>query len=151
MSAFQARFVELSGGFTLDRPVGEVFDLFSPLGEKLWAPGWSPEMLHPPGASWERGLVFRTRAERGDVVWIVAALDRAAHHVEYHRVDPNRHVARVSVRCAALGPAGTEVHVSYAYVGLSEDGNAELAGMTAASYDETMQQWRRWIEEYFAS
>lgn len=151
MKDFQPRSVELQGGFTLDRPVAEAFDLFSPLGEKLWVPGWSPELLHPPGASWERGLLFRTRDERGEVVWIVTELDRAAHRVEYHRLEPDRYIARVAVRCEPIGDDKTKVHTSYTYVGLSETGNAELAGMTPGSYGQKMQQWKRWIEEYFAS
>ncbi len=150
VSDFHAGFLELAGSFTLPRAIDEVFDLFSPLGETLWVPGWSPELLHPPGASWERGLIFRTRDERGDAVWIVANLDRVAHQVECYRVEPERYVVRVSVRCAALDTPATVVHVQYAFVGLSEDGNAQLAGITPASCDETMQQWKRWIDTYFA-
>jgi len=52
---------------------------FSPLGERLWVPDWEPEILHPPGESWAQGLIFRTREEKGDAVWLVTALDRAGH------------------------------------------------------------------------
>jgi hypothetical protein len=138
------------GGFTVNRPVADVFGLFSPLGETLWVPGWSPELLHPAGATWERGLIFRTPGEGGDVVWIVSELDPALHHVEYHRLAPARTVARVSVRCTPLGTGDTDVRVSYAYVGLSDDGNAELARMTAASHAARLEQWKGWIDEYLA-
>ena len=70
---FTARSIELGGGFTLPAPPDATFELFSPLGEKRWVPGWDPELIHPPGATWERGLIFRTREERGDAIWVVTA------------------------------------------------------------------------------
>lgn len=149
-TVFSARSVELSGGFAVDRPVDEVFELFSPLGETRWVPGWEPELLHPQGVSWARGLIFRTREARGEVVWIVTALEYDAHAVEYHRVEPGRYVARVSVRCAAQAERRTQVTVSYAFVGLSDEGNQEIALMTPASYAQKMQRWTDWIAEHFA-
>ena len=109
MSEFVARAVELAGEFTVAGPIAEAFELFSPLGEKRWVPGWNPELVHPPGASWEQGLIFRTREEGKEAVWIVTTLDRAAHKVEYHRVEPGRYVARVSVLCSARAEAKTHV------------------------------------------
>jgi hypothetical protein len=146
---FVPRAFQAEGGFTVARPIAEVFELFSPLGEKRWVPGWSPEILHPPGASWEPGMIFRTREESGDAVWVVSHLDRAGHRVEYHRLEPGHYVARIVVSCAERGPGTTDIHTSYEYVGLSDRGNAEIAGMTAAAYAEKMQRWRRWIEELF--
>jgi len=142
---FTARSVELHGGFMVNGPVGEAFELFSPLGEKLWVPGWAPELLHPPGATWERGLIFRTREERGDAIWVVTGLDRVNHTAEYYRVEPGRYVVRVGVHCSALAEQ-TEVRIAYAFVGLSEDGNAEIALMTRESYDGKMNRWKGWID-----
>jgi len=150
VSGFVPRSVRLEGHFPVGRPVAEVFEPFSPIGETLWVPGWSPELLYPPGVSWERGLIFRTREESGEAVWVVTHLDRTGREVEYHRVEPGRHVARVAVRCAELGPRETEVRTSYTYVGLSDHGNAGLAEMTEAAYDHKMRTWRSWIEEHFA-
>jgi len=148
MSDFMARSIELRGGFRIDRPVGEVFPLFSPLGETLWVPGWAPELLHPAGTPWERGQIFRTRERGGEVVWVVTELDPAAHRVEYHRVEPSHYVARVSVGCRAIGDDATDVRTSYAYVGLSEEGNAEIAGMSAAAYDTKMRRWKDLIDAH---
>ena len=145
MSDFQARSVELTGGFRIEGSVAQIFPLFSPLGEKLWVPGWSPELLHPLGASWERGLVFRTREERGDAIWVVTHLDREGHAVEYHRIEAGRYLARVAVRCVPRGERETEVHVAYTFVGLSETGNAEIAFMTPEAYEQKMERWKVWI------
>ena len=148
MGDFQPRSVELTGSFRIESPAPEAFELFSPLGETLWVPGWSPELLHPPGASWERGLVFRTREERGEAIWVVTKLDREGQTVEYHRVEPGRYVARVAVRCVAHGERETEVHVAYTFVGLSETGNAEIAFMTPEAYEQKMERWKGWITRH---
>ena len=150
MAGFQARAVEFSGGFTVVGDVGEVFELFSPLGERAWVPGWDPELLHPPGVEWAAGQIFRTREEKDPAIWIVTALDRPAHRVEYHRVEPGRYVVRVSVTCAPTADGATAVSTTYGFVGLSDDGNREIAAMSRAAYAEKMQRWERWIAAYLS-
>jgi hypothetical protein len=142
---FTPAFIDQSGGFAVDAPVETAFELFSPLGETRWVPHWNPELLHPPGARWERGLIFRTREERGEAVWVVTALDRERHEVEYHRVEANRYVARVRVRCDPAGEARTDVKVAYSFVGLSGAGNEEISAMSPAAFEEKMARWREWI------
>lgn len=150
MTAFSPGSVEFSGELTVALPIDETFELFSPLGEKLWVPGWDPELLHPPDATWERGLIFRTREMYGDAVWLVTALARGGHDVEYHRVEPGRYVARVRVHCVPLSEQRTRVTVRYAFVGLSEEGNADIVKMTASDYEQKMERWSGWIDELVA-
>ena len=147
---FAARSIELSGCFALPIPADAAFELFSPLGEKLWVPEWKPELLYPPGASWERGLIFRTSEERGEAIWVVTALDRQRHEVEYHRVEAGRYVARVGVQCSAHDGLQTMVHVRYTFVGLSEAGNQDIAAMSAQSYEEKMRRWQDWINQHLS-
>ena len=144
---FASRSATFRGGFSLAGPVTAVFELFSPLGERRWVPGWSPELLHPPGVFWERGLIFRTREERGEAIWVVTMLDHQAHAVEYHRVEPGRYVARVTVECSAETEGVTAVRTAYRFIGLSEAGNAEIALMTGDAYREKMERWRGWLGE----
>ena len=147
MSEFVARSVEFYGGLTVAGPVKQVFELFSPLGEKQWVPGWNPELLHPPGASWARGLIFRTQEEQGEAVWVVTALEREAHEVEYYRVESGRYVARVNVGCRAGADGRTQVTTTYSFVGLSPEGNAEIGFMTDEQYAEKMKRWEQWISD----
>lgn len=144
---FSPRSIRLAGSIRLHGPVEKIFPLFSPLGEKAWVPGWDPELLHPPGATWEPGLIFRTKEERGDAIWVVTHLDRRTHHVEYHRVEPGRYVARVRVACRPLDPRITEATVEYEFVGLSETGNADIAVMSEDAYAEKMSRWTNWIND----
>lgn len=147
---FQPEFVELRGDFTLPTPPEDAFPLFSPEGERDWVPGWDPELLHPPGATWERGLLFRTQEERGEAVWIVTALDRRERRVEYHRVESGRYVARIRVACDVADGGGTRVGVSYGFVGLSDVGNRDIAGMSDAAFADKLGRWESWIRARLA-
>jgi hypothetical protein len=139
------RSIALDGSLVVGAPIDAAFELFSPIGEKAWVPGWEPEIIHPPGATWERGLVFRTRDEGREVIWLVSALDRVLHEVEYHRVESGVHVARVRVACSVRSSRQTRVAVRYLFVGLSDVGNRQIALMTPGAHAERMRKWQGWI------
>src|SRR5215217_4271418 len=92
MTPFTSQSRRLAGRVQVAAPIAQAFPLFSPLGEKAWVPGWDPELLHPSGANWTEGLIFRTRGESGDAIWVVTRLDRSAWRVQYHRVEPDLYV-----------------------------------------------------------
>lgn len=150
MSRFHCRSITLRGQLVADAEVADVFPLFSPEGERGWVPGWDPELLHPPGAVWEEGQIFRTREESEEAVWLVTRLDRERWSVEYHRVHPERYVARISVACRPLPDGRTEVSTIYSFVGLSEAGNREIDTMTQQTYDEKMSRWSEWVARHLA-
>src|SRR5579859_1152765 len=54
--------------FELSLPCAQALPLFTAPGERLWAPGWNPEML---SGGMERGSVFRTRNAEHETVWVV--------------------------------------------------------------------------------
>ena len=145
MEAFIPATIGFTGRIVLGAGAERIFPLFSPLGEKLWVPGWEPRILHPAGAEWEEGMVFFTREERGEAAWFVTRLDRASREVVYHRVEPGRYVARVEVRCREVWGGRTEATVRYSYMGLSDEGNGEIAAMTQEAYDAKMGRWKEWL------
>ncbi len=148
MTHFTPSTIELSGSVRVALSVDDTFALFSPEGERLWIREWDPELLYPRGADWTQGQIFRTKEERGDGIWVISALDRAEHTVEYYRVEANRYVARVRVRCHGQGPSRTRAEVSYLFVGLTAQGNADIGEMTVDAYAEKMTRWERLIQEY---
>lgn len=148
MTEFATAAAGFTGRFTVQAPIEVVFPLFSPLGERDWVPGWNPTLVHPPGVSWDQGQIFQTPGEHGDVTWIITALDRGAHRVEYHRVEAGRHVTRVRVACTGVDDRRTEVVTTYLFVGLSAAGNDEVRAMTAEAYDQKMTRWAEWIAAY---
>ena len=145
MSFFTPATIELTGRILLGGDVERIFPLFSPLGEKLWVPGWNPRIIHPEGADWEEGMIFLTGEESGEAVWRVTRLDLASHEVVYHRLEPLRYVARVEVRCREAWGGSTEATVRYSFIGLTDEGNREIAAMTQEAYDAKMGRWKEWI------
>jgi hypothetical protein len=140
--SFRARVQSFSGDVRVAKPVDEAFPLFSPEGERAWAPGWDPESLTSRG--WEEGEVFLTRHGAETAAWVVARLDGAAHEVTYYRVEPERYVVRIDVHCTA-GDRSTTARVSYSFVGLTDAGNAEIEAMTEEGYREKMANWESLI------
>lgn len=147
MTAATHRSIQLEGNFTISEPAEQVFPLFSPLGEKAWAPDWSPELIHPPDISWAEGLIFRTTGQAGDAIWIVTRLEAQVRRVTYHRVEGAHLVVRVDVRCQELADDVTRVVVAYLFVSLSAEGDEIVAAMSREGYEEKMRQWKRWIDE----
>jgi hypothetical protein len=135
------------GTFVVKGPIDRVFSLFSPDGEKEWVPGWNPEMLFPPEATWGEGLVFRTREESGPATWVVNRFDPASHHVVYHRLEPEHYVARVEVTCRAKTNTTTDATVQYTFTPLTATGAAAIAAMTDESYKQKMARWQQWIDQ----
>lgn len=77
------RTVEHTARFELPRPVAEVFPLFTPEGEKRWAPGWDYES------------VVGTEEPSEDDVFLTKSHDHATTQATWlvKRFDPQGHVA----------------------------------------------------------
>ena len=141
---FIPSFRSLTGSIILSLEPQEAFPLFSPKGEISWVPGWQPELLYPQGADWAEGQIFRTREEYGEGLWVVARLNPAEFYVRYNRFEPGRYVAIVEVGIIKVHN-GSQVTVTYSFVGLSERGNKDIDGMSQSAYDEKLEHWSEWL------
>lgn len=111
-----------------------------------WVPGWTPDLLYPPGVEWAEGQLFCTREEYGDAIWVVSKLDRSNWNVLYYRIEPGRYVAKVDVRVVPFDDVHSRVLIAYSFVGLSDDGNNDIESMSQRAYDEKMKRWSDWLE-----
>jgi hypothetical protein len=152
-ASFSSRVVSHTAEFTLQTGIDTAFPLFSPEGEKRWAPGWDftnilgAEELAP-------GYVFLTDShdhKASPAIWIVSHHDPETHCVSYYKIEPEQKVGRVEVRCIRLGPTATRVRVSYTYTGLSDSGNRFVAGFTRPAYTAFIDEWRRLLTDYLAT
>ena len=100
---------------------------------------------------WAEGLIFRTMEERGPAIWVVSYLDTMTRQVTYHRVEPTVFVARIDVSCEEASADLTVVTTVYSFVGLSEEGNQLIAGMTDAEYAAKMGRWTSWLNRYLTT
>jgi hypothetical protein len=122
----------------LERPAGQAFHLFTPVGERLWAEGWDPSF--PDGESGDGGApgtVFTTDAHGRHTIWVV--LDRRDDAIRYARITPGHLAGTVEVR---LGEGAAEV--TYDLTALTPDAVPELEAF-AAGYDAFMAEWERAI------
>ena len=138
--------------FAVGRPVQAVFPLFTPEGEKLWAPGWDYDNVLGTNPLHEDYL-FVTRSHdhaAKEAIWIVKKYTPENFRVQYYKIEPGEKVAIIEVACAPLPSASTEVQVTYRYIGLSETGNRFVERFTKEDYEAFLDEWRRLIESYFA-
>jgi hypothetical protein len=120
--------------------LGEAFFFFTPDGERLWVPGWSPEYLHPRGGPQRAGAVFRTNADGEETLWMVTTFDPATGVAEYVRVTPGSRVGTVSIRSEASASTETIVHVTYRVTALTPNGNDVIAAFDAG-FGDMMREW----------
>lgn len=126
-------------------PTDRALPLFTPEGERAWAPGWDP--VYASGrAEPAPGTVFFTDAGGRRTTWIVT--DRGEHSMRYARVVPETQAGTVEVRCRPDGP-GTVATVRYELTALSEAAAGELTAF-ADRYDEMMAQWQTFIADALA-
>ncbi len=116
------------GSFHVALPPDRAAALFTPEGERAWAPGWDP--AYPGGPD---GPVFTTHD--GATVWL------ALGALHYARVTPGVQAGTVSVR---LEPeqGGTRAHVAYDLTALSP---AAALGDFEAGFPAMMRDWERRI------
>ena len=136
--------------FDLDRPVAELFPLFSPEGEKLWAPGWDYENIMGT-TELSEDYVFLTRNHdhgAAEAIWIVKTYDPAAHLVEFYKIEPGHKVGLVTVKCSALAAAKTRIEVTYTYTALSVAGEAFIQGFGSEEYDQFINEWQQLLVDY---
>ena len=105
------------GTFHLDAKRARVFRLFTPLGERDWAPGWEPQML---SGEEERGTAFRTRGHHGqETTWVVTDYRPADGRVSYARLAHDSNIGLVDVICTEAAAGGTDVTVRYTLTALN--------------------------------
>ena len=148
---FVSQVVSHSEEFLLERDISYVFPLFSPEGEKLWAPGWNYTNLLGSIAL-EPDYVFLTDThdhKSTQAIWIVSGYNPDKHYVSYYKVEPGQKIGKIVVECFEQSRTSTLVRVTYKYIGLSDSGNRFVANFTKAFYKEFIGEWRSLIHDYF--
>jgi hypothetical protein len=128
--------------FHLEAQRTRVFPLFTPLGERAWAPGWNPELL---SGSEQRGSVFRTRGhDQRETTWIVAEYRADETRVSYARLAQGSNMGMVDVSCRDGATGGTDVTVRYTLTGVTPEGEGFVREfLSAAHYDHFMAEWQQ--------
>jgi len=139
--------------FEMLLPIGELFPLFSPEGEKHWVPGWNYENVMGT-TDLSEDYVFLTKThDHGttDAIWIVKKYNPGSYFVQYYKIEPEEKIGVVTVKCTELGAAKTKVQVTYKYIALSRTGEKFVSEFSKTSYGEFIGEWQILLLKYFES
>ncbi len=141
--------IRRSGTLRVPVELARALELFTPVGEKLWAPGWEPHFHYPADGTARPGTAWTTRDTHShpatETLWLLVDWNPDRHRVRYARVTPGLRTGTVEVVCRALAPTATEVEVTYELTSLSEAGDADLATWTEAWYRDFLAGWEKEI------
>ena len=136
-----------SGQFDLPLPAAEAIWLFTPEGERAWAPGWSPH--YATGEPTETpGTVFTTAAHGIETIWVILEMNRSAGSAAYARVTPGRHAGIVGVQCTDTRPGHTTVTVSYDMSLIGDRETSEFDAYAPTPFADMMRHWSEAIGAY---
>jgi hypothetical protein len=144
---FEALHAEAAHSITVPLECEACFQLFTPIGETAWVPGWSPRYLHPADGITRRGMVFTTGIGAEETFWTVVDYDTAAHYARYARVTPGSRSVLVEIRCTPAAVAMTRVDVRYELTGLTESGNKSIRAFVGEPFARMIEGWRSAILE----
>jgi hypothetical protein len=125
-----------SGTLHVPLPPAQAFDLFTAEGERLWAPGWDPEILSE--------TVFLTGHGGEETIWTIIEADRAAGRLCYARISPGVRAGTVRVQLSAEG-TGSRVEVSYDMTSLGPRGVEPVTKMDRDGFTTMLRDWEKFI------
>jgi hypothetical protein len=106
--------------FTANAPMDQVVPLLGADKERVWAPGWDPQFVHPLPAVDKRGMVFTVTRDQRKSVWVNTEFDAEKGPVQYVYVIPETLITVITLQLTAVGDK-TQVEVEYERTALSEE------------------------------
>lgn len=123
--------------------LAEVFPLLCPVREAEWIEGWDPLAVWSRSGVAEADCVFTTPAPAGaphDAIWYITRHEPEAGFVEMLKISPGVTACRLTIQLTAVA-GGTEAAVTYTHTSLGPAGDRFVAGFTADSYRQFMEDW----------
>jgi hypothetical protein len=129
--------------------MSEVAPLFGAEKERVWAPGWDPQFIHPVPTADREGMVFTVKHDHLKAAWVNTAFDLRAGRMQYVYVIPD---ALVTVITIQLTPQGNQTRVDVAYdrTALSAEADAHVRHM-AEGDRSSGPDWEKQINGYLAT
>ena len=145
--------ITYTNSFDMAVPVAELFPLFSPEGEKHWAPGWDYENMMGTTDLSEDYIFLTKNHDHGtaDAIWIVKKYMPQSHYVQFYKIEPEDKIGVVTVQCTELESERTKVQVTYKYMALSAVGEKFVSEFSERAYEEFISEWQTLLSKYFDS
>ncbi len=126
-----------------------VAPLFGARGERVWAPGWEPNVLWPTGDGDRSGMVFTVAHGHTRAVWINTRFDLQNGDVQYVYVVPQALATLITI---GMRPdlRATRVTVTYDRTALTADANAHV--LELAEHDKQAEsEWEHQVNGFLAA
>lgn len=134
--------------FTANGTMSEVAPLFGAEKERVWAPGWNPQFVHPLPVTDEQGMVFTVKHEHLRASWVNTVFDPQNGRFQYVYMIPDALVTVISIQLTPQGNR-TQVDVTYERTALSAEANAHVQHM-AEGDRRAGPEWEQQINGYLA-
>lgn len=136
--------------FEIAAPIGTLFPLFSPEGEKLWVPGWDYENILGTTELAEDYVFLTKKHDHGtkEAIWVVKNYSAESHFVQYYKIEPGDKFGVITVDCQELEENSTKVEVTYKYIALSQTGERFVAGFDKDTYDKFIGEWGKLLRVF---
>lgn len=123
-----------------------VAPLFGAEKERVWAPGWDPQFIHPLPAEDKEGMVFAVKHHHMRSVWVNTQFDLKGGRIQYAYVIPEALVTLITLKLTAEGNQ-TRVEVEYDRTALSEEADAHVRQMGEQDHSSG-PEWEKQVNEY---
>jgi hypothetical protein len=134
--------------FTAKAPMEQAWPLFGADKERVWAPNWNPQFLHPVPANDEEGMVFTVAHDHLRAAWVNTQFDEKNGHIQYVYIIPDALVTVITLQLTAEGQQ-TRVEVEYDRTALSPEADAHVKHM-ADGDRASGPEWEKQVNDYLA-
>ena len=132
--------------FIANAPIERVWPLFGADKERVWAPKWNPQFVHPIPVTDKEGMVFTVAHDHLRATWVNTQFDEKRGQIQYVYVIPDALVAVIHLKLTPQGQQ-TKVEVEYDRTALSPEADAHVRHM--AEGDRTSgPDWEKWVNGY---
>jgi hypothetical protein len=141
--------VRLTGRIGVALPPEEAFLLFTPRGERAWAPGWEPHFPAPTPDDGAPGTVFETHGHgHGHTTTWLVLTRHPGRLISYARVTPHDRAGTVTVTVEDTG-GRSDVEVTYELTALTPAAAPGLDAF-ARGYPAYLRSWQDAIDAHLA-
>jgi hypothetical protein len=149
MSDFQARRVRSDYAQTIAAPASEIFPLLCPVREHDWIDGWTCRMIYAESGVAENNCIFTTSFPRGmEETWVVSHYDPVNFVIQFVVINPEMYVLKFDISLQAEGETSARMRCANTITGLTDKGNAFIAGYTNEAEAERMGLLFKTLDHY---
>jgi hypothetical protein len=134
--------------FTANAAMEQVAPLFGAEKERVWAPDWNPQFIHPLPAGDEEGMVFAVAHQHLKSTWVNTEYDTKDGRFQYVYLIPNTMVTMITIRLTPQENK-TRVDVDYQRTALDPEANSHVRHMADGDRNAG-PDWDKWMNGYLA-